>query len=536
VKFDRPFLGYALLVLVAGLAVGWTIGRDRSAVAEAPRSPAAAPAAAAVPLAPEALPTAAANRDAALQVELERCVRGWKAKALRETRKLAQWNAEDVHVAVSIRAVPSGTEVAGLEAERALRPASNQKLVTTATAIVLLGPRAAFRTPAQLQGELSAGELAGDLVLLGGGDPLYQRENPAHAELRLSAFAHALRERGVQRIRGSIVLDEGDFAAPAPGPAWPSSSQHWQDYCALAAAFSVNGGMLGARVHPGWVGAAASVDLHPLPSGLPEMIAVGTVAGGKSDVQVGANARGITVRGSLGVSVPEVLASFAHPDPVQAFGACLLGACAAEGITVGAGVVRERGRWKAELPIAVVLETPIADVLQAINTDSTNSVADQLYFATGLAAGGAPTRAGGRAATARALALLGVSVDGLVQVDGSGLSRDNRISARQLTALVHAVLASGGEGSAAWRGSLALAGQSGTLGKRLVGTPSEGRVRAKTGFIAGTSALSGIATALDGRERIFSILVNYPEADGINNSCWKPMQDEIVRLLVERLP
>ncbi|TAJ15324.1 MAG: D-alanyl-D-alanine carboxypeptidase/D-alanyl-D-alanine-endopeptidase, partial [Planctomycetota bacterium] len=144
--------------------------------------------------------------------------------------------------------------------------------------------------------------------------------------------------------------------------------------------------------------------------------------------------------------------------------------------------------------------------------------------------------AGGRAATARALAALGVSSDGLVQVDGSGLSRDNRISARQLSALVHAVLASGGESAALWRGSLALAGQTGTLEKRLVGTPSAGRVRAKTGFIGGTSSLSGIATSLDGRERVFAILVNYPDVDGLNNSCWKPMQDEIVRFLVERLP
>jgi PBP4 family serine-type D-alanyl-D-alanine carboxypeptidase len=481
----------------------------------------------------------AAAGDAAVQSELERIVGHWRAKAEREGSRSKAWSRGQVQVALCVRAEPTGAEVAAIAADRALRPASNLKLVTTATALALLGPDAAFHTPLQLQGAFDSGPngvLVGDLVVQGGGDPLHDRADPRYAETRLRDVARALKQRGLTHVRGALVLDEGAFDAPAPGPGWPSASQHWQDYCALSGAFSANGGMLTALVRAGRVGENALVELHPAPSGIPESIGVATVAGGKSDVQIGANARGATVRGSLGISAEPVDASFAHPDPVQLFGACLLGALRAEGIEVERGIVRERRRWRADVATAVVLETPIAHVLTAINADSTNPVADQLFFATGAAAGGAPTRAGGRAATARALTELGVSSDGLVQVDGSGLSRDNRISARQLSALVHAVLAGGGESAALWRGSLALAGQTGTLEKRLVGTPSAGRVRAKTGFIGGTSSLSGVATSLDGREHVFSILVNYPDVDGLNNSCWKPMQDEIVQFLVERLP
>jgi len=76
------------------------------------------------------------------------------------------------------------------------------------------------------------------------------------------------------------------------------------------------------------------------------------------------------------------------------------------------------------------------------------------------------------------------------------------------------------------KASLAVAGETGTLAKRMRTSPARGRVFAKTGFIGGTSALAGYA---EGRERTFAfaILVAYPVYGGLNTSCWKPMQDEI---------
>jgi D-alanyl-D-alanine carboxypeptidase/D-alanyl-D-alanine-endopeptidase (penicillin-binding protein 4) len=70
-------------------------------------------------------------------------------------------------------------------------------------------------------------------------------------------------------------------------------------------------------------------------------------------------------------------------------------------------------------------------VLTPINTHSNNACADQLFLALGRAVSGNGTRAGGRAATAKALEQLGLDSQSLVQVDGSGLSRENRVSARR---------------------------------------------------------------------------------------------------------
>jgi D-alanyl-D-alanine carboxypeptidase/D-alanyl-D-alanine-endopeptidase (penicillin-binding protein 4) len=130
-----------------------------------------------------------------------------------------------------------------------------------------------------------------------------------------------------------------------------------------------------------------------------------------------------------------------------------------------------------------------------------------------------------------ALEELGVDPAGLVQVDGSGLSRENRARAEQLVALLEAVLRGDPASADAFLSSLAVAGETGTLEDRMGGIA--GRVRAKTGWIAGASALSGFASTDGGETIAFSILVEYPMVGGLNTSCWKPMQDGICKVLVE---
>ena len=97
----------------------------------------------------------------------------------------------------------------------------------------------------------------------------------------------------------------------------------------------------------------------------------------------------------------------------------------------------------------------------------------------------------------------------------------------------HAVAADD-EGAQAFMDSLALSGRSGTLADRMIGTVAERRVRAKTGFIGGTSALSGVAITEDDRLLVFSILVEYPVLAGLNRDVWKPMQNSICEALVRR--
>lgn len=464
-------------------------------------------------------------RDPALQRGVETAI----ANAMAEARRLSESvvTPGNSSVAVHVVEVGSGRELVAVQADQALRPASALKLVTCSAATTLLGSDWRFETVFEASGPVEDGRLAGDLVVRAAGDPLFREEAAGDLSAWLDDLAEQLAAAGISAVDGALVLDEGDFLTPQIGPGWPDSSQHWAHWCARSGGFSANAGMLTAVVTP--MSGEASVRLRPRHHGLSRRGTVET--GGRTlNVAVGATTSTVTVRGTIPSTSAPYRADFSHPDPVRLFGESVRGGLSSRGIKFGRSeVVRERGRPPGTR--VAVLRSPLQDLLVPILGESRNSVADQLLLGVAHAIGEPGTREGAQAAVARALAQLGCPVEGLVQVDGSGLSRDNRISTRQFTALLAAVLAHPDADS--FFEALPVGGESGTLAKRMRHTSARGRVHAKTGWINGTSALAGVVRTLDDRKLVFAILVNHPVASGLNPRCWKPMGDEIARLLVE---
>lgn len=470
---------------------------------------------------------------------LEAALAAVAQQAREQARSALGRRSGPIEIAVCVVDGASGRVLAALEADEALRPASNLKLVTSAAALALLGPAHEFETRAEAGGPLANGLLDGPLVLRAGADPLYEQAaqediSSGRVETRLADFARELRARGLERVRGGLLLDEGSYEAAGPAPGWPAADQHWTASCALSSGFTLNAGILVAHARAPRGGAPAEVQLHPAPCGLPTSLRVAGVGGARNDVRVGASAaRGVEVKGELGSGLGARRYEFAHPDPSLLFASVLLDQLQRAGIAVEGGWKRTRGApagtWLASL------RSPLLACLVPINTHSVNSVADQVFYELGARAAGAGSRSGGRAALAIALRQLGVPATGLVAVDGSGLSRDNRVSARQIAALLWSVAQSPPALREAFFGSLAVGGSTGTLSDRF--RALDARVRAKTGFIGGTSSLSGELANADGsRSLLFAILVNYPKADGLNSSCFKPMQDRMVERLARELP
>jgi PBP4 family serine-type D-alanyl-D-alanine carboxypeptidase len=481
---------------------------------------------ASVPLLTPPITARANSADLALEARLK--------KHIAEAEKLALDVAKDrmhpgeASVAINVRELGVRGDLVAIGADRSVRPASNMKLVTTAAALVLLGPDWAFQTVLDTAAPIANGHVQGDVIVRAAGDPLLDWNADGEVEGFVEKLAAGFAQKGVRSIDGALVLDEGDFQPPSPGPAWPSERERWEEFCALAGGFSANAGCITIVVHASQPGASAQVEVHPRWHGYAPKIAVQTVgAKEKLDVRVEVKNGALRIEGAIPKDVPQWTSRFAVPDPVELFGNALVGGLRARGIAVQGGWKRDRAVAGAPAVELARLRTPLSDTLVPINTHSNNACADQVFLAMGHAICGQGTRAGGRAATARALARLGVSADGFVQVDGSGLSRDNRVSARQIAALIDAVLRLDARTSKLFLDSLAVGAESGTLDGRMKKADLAGRVHAKTGFINGTGALSGLIETREGRRLVFSILVEYPNIEGLNKRCWKPMEDAI---------
>jgi serine-type D-Ala-D-Ala carboxypeptidase/endopeptidase (penicillin-binding protein 4) len=192
------------------------------------------------------------------------------------------------------------------------------------------------------------------------------------------------------------------------------------------------------------------------------------------------------------------------------------------GITVGgpagAGVTPSDAT-----PLGAVESPPLSDLVKMANSESDNFVAEMLLKQIGAISKEVGTSASGAAGVRETLASLGVPLRGVRIVDGSGLSRLDRITPRALVAILRAGVLTRGVGPA-FRRSLAVAGRSGTLHKRLYGL--EGALRGKTG----TTDLSCSLTAMISSRIAFSVLAN---GRPVNYWAARAAQDRFALLLTD---
>lgn len=479
----------------------------------------------------ESLPRRSADRSAQSKLEssIERAIASALARGKKESK--GKLNPKGVQVSVVVRDVASAEVLVDRLGGTPLAPASNMKILTTASALLGLGADAMFETRFEAHGTVESGALNGNLVVRAGGDPLHRREGDGGIDPWLDALAADLRQAGISSVTGAMVLDEGTFALPGPGPEWPGKSQFWTAYCALSGGFSGNGGVFRATVTTDRGGATARTVLRPKHHGLTRKGSV-SITGRKNALRVGANSAGVTVGGKVPKGSGPYVEEFSHPDPVQLFGAAVAGGLRDRGISIPQ-VLRQRVQETG--PVVHEMRSPVASILDAILLDSNNAVADQLFLLMGHKLGNAATRDGAAAATLDVLRTNDIDVDGLVQVGGSGLSKANRVTARTFVDALNVVMAHPTCGPL-FVAALPVSGESGSLRNRMKSNSAKGRVRAKTGWVMGASSLSGVVQSSEGEPVLtFSIIVSYPRVGGLNTSAWKPMQDEICESLIARV-
>ena len=180
-------------------------------------------------------------------------------------------------------------------------------------------------------------------------------------------------------------------------------------------------------------------------------------------------------------------------------------------------------------------ESPMSLAVVRTNKESDNSVADHLFKAAGASATGTGSFAGGQAAMTRFLGQrLGLSTEGLVARDGSGLARGNRTTARMLAGCLREMAVAEGPARSIFLRSFPISGADGSLRERLSEDPYDGAIRAKTGYIRGVFALSGYAQTSSGRWVAFATLFNWKGPGAMpSNASMKRHLDDVCRILVD---
>ncbi len=402
--------------------------------------------------------------------------------------------------------------IVSINAGKLFMPASNQKLITGAVALDLLGADYTWRTPVLLRGTVQSGTFRGDIVIEGRGDPSWSdamRDGDA-----LSVFApiaDALAARGVRRVVGRIVA-AGDAFPDAPlGYGWA-----WDDldfgYSAGADELMLNENFFRVVVSAGArVGAPATARLMR-DIGYPRVRVTATTRARDDSVTArtapltvlsDSAAAELVVSGTIAFGDSTVL-SRAYRQPNDAVRAAMRHVLVSRGIRFTDGRAAAAGARSDTL--VVLTSPPLRDVHTRMQKPSQNQMAESIFKTIALDRTGVGTADSARAVIERTLESWGISTAEAAVRDGSGLSRHDYVSPRAVVRLLTVMQSH--PAFDAFYAALPVAGVDGTIASRMRGTPAAGNLRAKTGFVDKARSLSGYVNTSDGHQLVFAILCN----------------------------
>jgi len=456
-------------------------------------------------------------------------------------------------------------------AEQAMNPASTMKLLTTFAALEMLGPAYRWKTEAYLDGKLENGVLHGNLVFKGYGDPKLTIE-------QFWMWLRELRQRGLREIRGDVVLDRSFFEDINHDPS-QFDNDPTRAYNVGPNALLLNFNALHLRLIPGDTNTNAL--LEPNLSGYMisnriTMIAQRPCAGGDT-YKARLEERSIVLEGTIPVGCGEVEDYFSLLPHGDYFFAVFSALWKEMGGTLQGGL--REGSVAANQPVfSTHLSPPLSEVIRDINKFSNNIMARQLFLTLGAATaandyagmpnnihealamedlvGLLPPTAAGPSPDDRQLSVMEAGRDAprlatgnvaasiprstaavkewlkreqmefpeLVLENGAGLSRKERISARNLAEILQRATHS--RYAAELEASLPILGMDGTMKKRFKNNEIAGFAHIKTGMLEGVKSIAGYVKSHSGKQWVVVFLINHPNA-----SLAQPAQDALIEWL-----
>ncbi|MDJ0748850.1 MAG: D-alanyl-D-alanine carboxypeptidase/D-alanyl-D-alanine-endopeptidase [Woeseiaceae bacterium] len=442
---------------------------------------------------------------------------------VRALLNLRQLPAESL--SIYVQDVESGEVVLEWLAHEPRNPASAMKLLTTLVALDVLGPAYRWKTDVYALGDVSDGTLEGDLALKGHGDPFLVTE-------RIWQLIRDIRRSGVTKITGDLLLDDSHFDVGQHDPA-AFDRQPLRAYNVAPNALLMNFKVVRYWFEPD--GSAVRVRLDPNLENLAIDNRLTTRPGSCRGYQ-----RGITV--TMNNANDEVTFSGKFPSGCKAYAmdrTVLSHNQFAWGVF--ASMWKDSGgqfdgAWRNTViddelePLLSFESSSLATTIASVNKHSNNVMARHLMYTLSAEVLGAPgTEQGGREVVSAWLAERGLDSPHFRLDNGAGLSRDARITAAGMAALLQF----------AWRqpympeylASMSLTGLDGTLSRRFRNSNLVGKAHLKTGSLDHVAAIAGYLQGRSGRRYAVVVMQNY---DDVHRGPGDEIQETLLRWLYER--
>jgi D-alanyl-D-alanine carboxypeptidase/D-alanyl-D-alanine-endopeptidase (penicillin-binding protein 4) len=467
---------------------------------------------------------------------------------------LAKPELSSAMVGIKVVSLDNGRVLFEENAAKLLRPASNMKLYTVAAALDRLSPDYRFSTSVYANTRPdAAGVVHGNLILYGRGDPsIAARFNNGDYFKAIDDLATRIAAAGVKRVEGDILGDESYFVGAKYGSGWNWEDLTWY-YGAEITPLTANDNALDLFVKPGTaIGQPALITTGPPDPLLTIVNKVTTSAKGlRRDISIhrGLGENTITITGSIpledrgytggiGISHPGLLFVYMLRSSLAQKGVVITGASRVSGATAAPALITSvpiSGTNGSATPALqneiATLQSPPFSVVAANTLKPSQNLYTELILRTLGKVTPPPATMTNVSPTSEELGLeavksflktVGLRPEALVLDDGSGLSRNDMITAEASVQLL--TFMSKHRYATVFRDALPIGGVDGTLRNRFKGTPAENNVRAKTGSLSSAASLGGYLTTAGGEKLAFSIMVNnYPRDFDPRSACIDPI-------------
>ncbi len=422
---------------------------------------------------------------------------------------------------VFVKDYKTGTVIAEKNGNLSLIPASVMKTISTFTALEQLGPQFKFETTLAYSGIIdSTGNLNGNLYIIGSGDPTIGSDRfgvSTDWNLIQANWIKKLKLLGIQNINGNLIVDHSIFSDQMIPDSWV-----WGDignyYGCGPSGLSIYENKYTVFFQPGKSLEEAAPVIRIVPENVKlnytNKVTTGKYGSGDQVMIYGApHSTDRIFEGTVPAGRNEFGVKGSIPDPPLLLAESFAKELEKHNIHITENIKTSHNtdeKWLAKnvkyQVVAKHYSPDIETIINKTNTFSINVFAESLFKYTGSLNNESGSYVNGQKAVVNFLQKKGLSLSGVEIIDGSGLSRKNKVTTRFMVDFLETVKNSNHYKS--FYESLPIAGRTGSLSRMLKNTTAENNLRAKSGYMSGVRSYAGYVTSKSGKEIIFALIIN----------------------------